>query len=508
MQKVLTAQQIREIDQATIKEEPIGSLDLMEGAADAFTYAFVEQMGFERPVAVFCGPGNNGGDGLAISRMLLRMGLQVRTCLVRLGDNLSPDCEANLQRLREEPTAAITKVTSEAELPEVAPKAIIIDALFGTGLSRPAEGLAAAAIRHINEHQGPVVAVDVPSGLMADEHTPGEAIVEADYTFTFQLPKLAFLLRESGKYAGRWQALDISLSERAIAAAETNYFYLEQQDVVPLLKPRRPFDYKNTFGHALIVAGSQGKMGAAVMCVKAAYRAGAGLVTAYVPGRGEQIMQISVPEAMTLADESDQHLRYAPDLKPFQAVGVGPGMGTEDETEQMLWQLLHETEKPMVLDADALNILAGQQEKLEDLPRGTILTPHPGEFQRIGGKQANPFAELRRLRDVARQWKSVVLLKTRHSAVALPDGRVFFNSSGNEDMGTGGTGDVLTGVLTSLRAQGYSPADAALLGVYLHGLAGEIASQRWGRRAMLALDVVEAFGEAYRQLEEAQSQNR
>lgn len=495
--KILSAKQIRELDAFTIAQKPIASIDLMENACRAFTSWFVEHFHRVERVGVVCGTGNNGGDGLGIARMLCGQGYQVTCWIVRSGMPVTPDFNANLSRAQSagvtllEITNAETQILGECD--------VVIDALFGSGLSRPAEGLYTWAIAEINRAEACRIAVDIPSGLMADEPSSG-VIVKADYTVSFQLPKLAFLLPRNSEYVGEWVIVDIGLDRDFIRNAESNLFFTREKAMRRLLRKRHRFDHKGTYGHALLISGSLGKIGAAVLAARAALRTGLGLLTVHVPRCGNIILQSSVPEAMVSLDRDEDIFTSPPGLESYTALGVGPGLGRSNETAQALGFVLSHYRRPVVVDADALNILAERKELLKLLPEGSILTPHPKEFERLAGATPDDFARLDALRKLAASTRCIVVLKGAYTAVADPGGNIHFNSTGNPGMATGGTGDVLTGIITSLLAQQYAPLDAARLGVFVHGLAGDLAALELGLEGLIASDLTNFLPAAFRKL--------
>ncbi len=494
--KILSAAQTRDADAYTISHEPIASIDLMERASQAFVDWFVEQFPHAPGVKVCCGLGNNGGDGLAIARLLSNLHYQVEVWVVRYAEGTSADFATNAERLKRLFTPH--EIRSEADVPALSADDLVIDALFGSGLSRPLEGLAARVVEAINGSGATVVAVDVPSGLFVDAPSTGPHIVKATHTVSFQLPKLSFLLPQSAPYVGDWHVVDIGLHPRAIAQAQTPYHYVEESYLKTLVRRRPKFAHKGLFGHALLVAGSHGKMGAAVLAARACLRSGVGLLTLHVPWSGYEIMQISAPEAMCLVDTQGQYVSEVGDTTAFNTIGIGPGLGTKLETGTAFEKLLQRTTAPMVMDADALNLLAKYPDLLPLLPPGSVLTPHPKEFERLTQKADHDYHRLELLREFARKHQVVVVLKGAHTATAWPTGEVYFNIAGNPGMATGGSGDVLTGIITALVAQHYPPGEAAVLGVYLHARAGDLAADARGYSALVASDLIEflpgAFG--------------
>lgn len=496
--KVLSTAQIRAADQFTIAQEPIASIDLMERASRACSDWLFSRFG-KTHFYLFCGPGNNGGDGLAIARLLLEKGADVHVWLIHFSDNRTEDNQINAQRLKDL-GVPVHAVHSEADLPEIPDTGILIDALVGTGLTRSAGGLLLSAIDHLNRFPLIRVAIDVPSGFFteADNETDHHSIFRAEYTLTFQVPRLCFFLPSMFPYVGRWFVLDIGLNAGFLRDQHTPFQWLLAQDARAIYRPREPFAHKGTYGHALIISGSHGKMGAAVLASRAALRAGCGLVSAMIPACGYTAFQTAVPEAMAFTSpETDFVCGKIPDAQ-FSAIGAGPGLGQSDATSELIHSLLKHA--PLVLDADALNILASHPEWLTSLPQNTILTPHVKEFDRLFGTQRSAFARLMHQQEMARRHHCIIVLKGHFSSVALPDGTVWFNSTGNPGMATGGSGDVLTGIITGLLASGYSSSEAALLGVYLHGLSGDLAVQETGEEALIASDIIEALRHAFQHL--------
>jgi ADP-dependent NAD(P)H-hydrate dehydratase / NAD(P)H-hydrate epimerase len=499
--KIPTAPQIREADRRTIEEEKISSLALMERAAEAFVRAFVKVYGRQRPVYIICGTGNNGGDGMAIGRLLLSRQFKVEAYLVgdrKKGSEDFKDNAAKLERLQ-----PLHQLRKGKDFPALPDGVILIDALFGSGLSRPVEGYRAEIIEAMNRSGAEVVAVDVPSGMYLDRSLEqGAAVVCADLAISFQLPKLAFLLPDSGRHLQGWMLVDIGLSKNFLQQLDTPYFFTDADTIRALYRKRSKWSHKGDFGKILLVAGSKGKIGAVVLCTRACLRAGSGLLTVYAPACAYEILQTSAPEAMTLLDGDETQISQAPDLSGFTVLGVGPGMGTSEKTYVAFKALLEAAKVPLVLDADALNLLARHQELLDLLPADTILTPHPKEFERLVGSWENSFERLEKQRAFSRQYGVVLVLKGAHTSISAPDGRVFFNSTGNAGMATGGTGDVLTGILAASLGQGYGAFDAAVLGVFLHGLAADLAIEELGIESMIASDLIHYLPKAYKKIAE------
>ncbi len=507
---ILTAAQTRELDQATIAEQGLTSAALMERAAGALAeWLFGQFDPAEAGEVLFlCGPGNNGGDGLALARMLHQAGYAVRVALLPAAKQ-SADWQHQRQRL---PEAVPVTTLSEARLPPIQPGTVVIDALFGTGLSRPLVGLPAAVVAHLNAAEARVVAVDIPSGLFADAPQPADSpVVRARHTVGLGLPKLAFLLPQNAGFVSEWHVEDIGLSPKFLTNAAAGWHYTDAATMAGSLPRRAKFSHKGTFGHALLLAGSRGKMGAAVLAAGACLRGGVGLLTAHIPGCGYDIFQISQPEAMCLTDSAADFISQLPELKPHQAVGIGPGLGQHEASLAVLQALLeaaaatsetHSTPPALVLDADALNLLGQHRELLPLLPENTVLTPHPREFERLTEPARDDYHRLELLRDFAHRHHCLVVLKGAYTCLATPTGELHFNSTGNPGMATGGSGDVLTGLLLALRADARLPAfEAVRLGVYAHGRAGDLAAQETGEAGLVAGDIVRHLGPALRERE-------
>ena len=491
--KILNAEQIRALDAHTIKNEPISSIDLMERASQAFVNWFTNCFDVSKSISIFCGKGNNGGDGLAIARLLNGKGFQVRVFVIEYTEKGSDDFKQNLERL--EGNLQVQSIYESHAMPELNNDQIIFDALLGSGLSRQVTGLLGEVIQHINAATGTIISIDIASGLYVDKpNEKTDIIVKPDHTVTFQLPKLAFMMPQNAEFTGDWHVVDIGLDEGAIEETLTPYYYTDKFAGQALAKKREKFSHKGTFGHALIFAGSYGKMGAAVLSSKACLHSGAGLLTVHIAECGYEILQISLPEAMLSVDRNQRNITEFPNLDSYSAIGIGPGIGQEPLTVRILDELLDQIKAPLIMDADALNILSKHPDLLEKLPAKTILSPHPKEFQRLAGESENEFERLELARNFAKKHNVIIILKGAYTAVILTNGDVHFNSTGNAGMATGGSGDVLTGILTALLAQKYSPEDAAIFGVYQHGLAGDRAAERKTKTAMIASDIIENLG--------------
>ncbi|MES2387043.1 MAG: NAD(P)H-hydrate dehydratase [Bacteroidota bacterium] len=498
--KIPNPGQIRLADAFTIKNTPISSIRLMEQAAEKLfnTIAALEAA----PAAVyfiFCGPGNNGGDGLALCRLLLNAGLNAKAYVLPAPEaGYTKDMEENLRRLRKTDALALSELSSAKDLPGISADDFAIDALFGSGLSRPLNSLAAAVVKHLNDSPAFRIAIDTPSGLVADAHTPVEnTVFRADITLALHAPRLSFMMPGNEKYTGEFMVLDIGILPAAFEEGEYPFSFTQAEDVVPMLKTRRKFSHKGTFGRALLVGGSEGKMGAIILATRACLKTGAGLVTAYIPRCGLVPMQSAIAEAMAIADENKPFIVHAPPVGNFTAFALGPGMGREEKTAKAFLAFLEKATTPLVLDADALNILADNPDMLFYVPKNSILTPHPKEFERLAGASANDFEALYKLQDFSIRHEVFVVLKGAYTAVCDPAGNVAFNSTGNPGMATPGSGDTLTGMICALLAQGYTPHESAVLGVYLHGLAGNLAAEETGYEALNATDIINYIGKAF-----------
>jgi hydroxyethylthiazole kinase-like uncharacterized protein yjeF len=489
--KILSAEQIRKWDEFTILNEPISSLDLMERAAAKCT-AWIEEKFENKVFKIFCGKGNNGGDGLAIARQLATKNIVCDVYLLESEVSGSNDFLANIGRLHTFPVQV--RVIRDADfLPEIANSDVVVDALFGSGLNRALEGLPASLVQHINASGATVISVDLPSGMFCDKATTADFVIKARYTLTFQILKLCFLFPENEQFFGDVQVLDIGLLPAYLPAVYSIYTLSDLQLIKQIYRPRKNFAHKGTYGHALMVAGEKGKMGAAVMCTKACLRTGAGLVSSMVPEDQFSIIQTALPEAMAMPHAEIETV----DWSKYTTIGIGPGIGTQKEGAMLLQAVLSHFNKPIVIDADGLNILSMNQELFSELPPGSILSPHPKEFERLFGKTANHPEKINIAIQHAQKLFIYIIIKGHNSVLVCPDGEVYFNSTGNPGMATGGSGDVLTGILTGLVAQGYSSKEACLMGMFIHGLAADIAVQSVSQEALIAGDIIEYLGKAF-----------
>ena len=558
--KILPVEKIREADQFTIKNEPIADIDLMERAARKCTDWLARNIPLDKHLKIFAGTGNNGGDGFAIARMMAKEGYATQVYLPGSPDKLSESCRINYERFlqmpdassqspvasrqspvashqspvasrqsqvtssqspvasrqspvasrqspvasRQSPVARIRIIKENEQLPELhAEHDIIIDAIFGSGLTRPVSGFQAKIIEHINNCKVPVIAIDVPSGLFCDKtmHDSGKPVViHASHSLTFSPPKLAFFFPENDPFTGRWHLMDIGISSEFTDTIDTRNYFTEADDCRMILKPRNSYAHKGHFGHALLFCGGRGKMGAAILAARSCLRSGPGLVTVHIPSEGIPILQTAVPEAMLSIDSSPAIFSEVPDLSPYSAIAVGPGIGQNEQTQRSLKLLIQNATQPIIFDADAINILGENKTWIPFIPKGSIFTPHPKEFERLCGKSSDHFERNRMQREFSIKYGVFTILKGAHTAITTPEGRCYFNPTGNPGMATGGSGDVLTGIIAGLKAQGYSSFESCILGVYIHGLAGDLAETIIGQEALIAGDIIDHIGKAFKTL--------
>ena len=494
--KVLSAQQLYKADQITIKKGGITAVDLMERAATlCFKWIHNRLQGNSVPIQVFCGTGNNGGDGLVIARHLKQHGYDVHTFIVNCGNKRSDAFLANYERLKEIGVWP-EMISCSSEFPKVAEDDMIIDAIFGLGLSRSPEGIIKETIQFINNTNSFVLSIDFPSGLFADKAvTDVDSVVKAYQTLTFQAAKLAFLLPDNQEFVGNWDVIEIGLDAEYLSTVETDIYLTYQQEAQILYKFRNKFSHKGNYGHSLIIGGSFGKIGAVLLASRAALTIGSGLVTAYLPKCGYQIIQTALPEVMVEVD-AENELQYFNSKIQATTIGIGIGMGTHIKTVEGFKQFLQKNILPLIVDADAINILSENKSLLKLLPENSVLTPHPKEFERLVGKWKDDFEKLDKLLTLSKKYKLVVVLKGAYTVIAF-QGELFFNTTGNPALATAGSGDVLTGVITGLIAQQYTPIDAAILGVYLHGKTADLAMNSMVYETFTASDSIEYLSDAY-----------
>ena len=507
--KILTTTQIRELDAYTIQHEPIDSIDLMERASAAFTKWFAANYDTSRPVHIVCGSGNNGGDGLAVARLLDELYYKVEVSLFLFSGKTSADFDTNLKRLQEKTNVSIQHIHEDRPLPAFAENTVLIDAILGSGLTRPVENFLAYFIQHINNQHITRVSIDIPSGLFADKSSDGICI-HAVQTCCFEVPKLAFMMPENHARVGAWTAVPIGLHSQKMAETESHSYYIDANFIQNIIKKRNKYDHKGKFGHTLLVMGSQGMLGAALLAARACMRSGVGLLTVHAPPKIETPLLQVLPEAMySKPNEAFDNIpslkRYPTNLpvkEKYNALGVGCGLGKSKDAARQLKGLMQKWKRPMVIDADALNLIGERKTLMKQVPKDSILTPHPKEFERLFGTQSNDFERNMVQVEMSVKYDIYIVLKGAHTCVSTPEGDCFFNSTGNPGMATAGSGDVLTGIITGLLAQGYSSKEAAILGVYLHGLAGDLAAKEIGQQSIIASDIIEHLGAAFRTISE------
>ena len=506
--KLLTGAQFKELDQYTIERESISSLDLMERAATAVAEELTQRWDRSTHFYIFAGPGNNGGDALAVARMLTEKGYQTTIYLFNINESLNEECAFNKECLPEQNNIKFYEVHNQFTFPNIDPqKDVIIDGLFGTGLNKPLHGGFASLAQSINKSNVPVVSIDIPSGLMCEDNTYNDrnTIVRASLTLTMQIPKLSFFFPENQQFLGELKVLDIQLDLSFLKNAPSNMYLLEQTTACMLLKKRNAFAHKGNMGHALVVAGKYGMAGAAVLCAKACMKSGAGKVSVHTPRKNNDIIQIAVPEAIMNLDLDEEIISSVKETDSYQALVVGPGIGTDEITAFAMRDFMLQQKLPLVLDADALNILGNHKEWIQDIPAHSILTPHPKELANLIGKCKDSYEQLIKARNLAISQKLYIVIKGHYSIICMPNGMVLFNSSGNAGMATAGSGDVLSGILVSLLAQGYHTEEAVLLGVYLHGLAGDYAAKDLEEECVMASDLIQYLPKAFKEIRKNQA---
>ena len=501
--KIFTTKQIAEIDQFTIKNEPITAIDLMERASLQIVNWLIVNISNEKKLIFFVGPGNNGGDALVIAWMMAEHDYSCEVYLLDSGKGLKESSAFNWKRLEDQAKVKLNQIGSENDIPIIQKEHVVIDGLFGSGLSRKLEGLPLAIVKKINESKAQVVAVDIPSGLFGEDNSDNDLsnVVKANVTLTFQFSKLSFFFPEHAECLGSIEVLPIGLHQEAIVNFQTAYSFLTSEFVASKLIDRAKFSHKGNYGHALLIAGSYGKMGAAVLASKACLRAGVGLLSTHIPRTGYEIIQTAVPEAMCCIDRSDLMFTECSEPEQFSAIGVGPGLGIKINSQRALKDLLKSEVQKLVLDADALNILSENKDWLELLPENSILTPHPKEFERLAGKSTDSYSRMQLQLEFSKRYEVIVVLKGAHTCLSFPNGKIYFNTTGNPGMATAGSGDVLTGIILSFLAQNYSPEDAAILAVYLHGLSGDVAAKLNGQASVIAGDLIDQLGQAFLNLQ-------
>ena len=495
--KIFRTQQIRQIDTLTIEREPISSFNLMKRASLAFFNHLLPHLPQQGNLVVVAGSGNNGGDALVVAQYLFQIGLKPKVFLISPQNTLSKDCEAAYEEL-----SKLTKIQIISKQEDLTDKHIfscdlLIDGLFGSGLNRPLEGIFVPIVDMINHCNGKIYSIDIPSGLFGEDNSNNDHnhIVNANHTFTFQIPKPAFFFPENEKHIGEWEVLNIQLHPSALTEIDSPFFFTEESEIK--IPPRGKFGHKGTFGHALIIAGSYGMMGAAILASKACLRSGCGLTSVHIPQCGYEIMQISIPEAIVALDQNIISFSGIQNISNYSAIGIGPGLGQSEDALKGFKELLNLKPKNLVVDADALNLLSQNSELWDLLPPKTILTPHPKEFERlIGSKKSNYENWLAQLNH-SKEKNVIIVLKGAYTSISLPNGTLHINPTGNHGMATAGSGDTLTGIITSLLAQGMAPEEAAITGVWLHGKAGDFAKEKHSAESLIASDIISHIGDAF-----------
>jgi NAD(P)H-hydrate epimerase len=495
--QIFDTAKIKAWDEYTIANEPIASIDLMERAAKACFEWLIQHDFKSRTFSVFCSKGNNGGDGLALARMLSNTGHAVSVYILEFGYMGTNDFQVNLARLHET-QVNIYYISVEENIKNINENDVVIDAILGSGLNRALDGLTASVVQHINKSENQVISIDIPTGLFVDKSSAGNIVVEADHTLTFQCFKLAFLMQENQKYSGQLHVLNIGLHEKYLDTASSNFMLVDQQLAHDMLRPRKKFSHKGDYGHAALITGSLGMMGASTLCARACMRSGVGKVTCHIPASGNMIMQIAAPEVMCKIEKGDDHIKGLGSLEKYDAVGIGPGLGLYDSHVSLLSSLFKDFRKPVVVDADALNVLSKSIDILNQIPALSVLTPHRVEFERLFGSFEGDFGRIEMALQKAKEYNIIIVLKGAYTFIATPGGMGYFNSSGNPGMATGGTGDVLTGIITGLLCQGYPSEHAAILGVFIHGLSGDLAAAELSQEALIAGDVIDYLGKAFK----------
>lgn len=496
--KIFSSKEIKDWDNYTIQHEPVASVDLMERAAKCCYQWLADNNYLNNIFKVFCGKGNNGGDGLALARMLKDNKCVAHIYILKSESPGSIDFLTNVARTHPDD---VHLITSEIDFPQINKNDIIIDALFGTGLNKPFNKTTGLLVEYINHSNASIISIDIPSGLYADKSSKENIVIRAAYTLTFQQYKLAFFMAENEQYFGSIILLNIHLHPGYYGQHETQYEFIDVDKIKFFLRPRKLFSNKGDFGHACLLAGSYGMMGAAVLAANACLRSGVGKLTCVVCKKGYDIIQISVPGAMCKV-YGNTFIKVIEDDLNFNAIGIGPGIGIHQSHEELLRFVFAKADVNLILDADALNTISKNKELLNLLPQHCIITPHPKEFDRLFGPSNNDFKRMELALKKSAQYSIFIILKGHHTLITTPEKKAYFNSTGNAGMAKGGSGDVLTGILTSFVAQGYPSLQACLLAVYLHGLAGDIAAEKFSQEAMIAEDITDCLSEAFKQVRE------
>lgn len=494
--KLFSAEQIYSADKFTIQKQEITSDELMErSAVQIFNWMHLRMQGAQVKIHIFCGIGNNGGDGIALARHLKEHGYNIAVYVVNYSTKRSKDFLINLDRLKDRKIWP-NFMDSDCELPVIGPDDIIVDAIFGIGLNRTPDDWVINLISHFHASKAFILSVDIPSGLYTDKGPDNKnAVVKANFVLTFQAPKLVFFLPETGVFVNQWEVLDIGLDIEFLTQTDTAFVLIGKNEVLPMYMPREKFSHKGVFGHALIIGGSYGKIGAVTLASLAALKIGAGMVTSYIPECGYQVLQSSLPEAMVLANGERAISDITFDMKP-SVIGIGMGMGQASETVKALSKFMKEAKGPLVIDADGLNILSADKKLLSSLPKQTVLTPHPKELERLVGRWKDDFDKLKKVKAFSKKFDCIVVIKGANTITVYKDNG-YVNTTGNPGMATAGSGDVLAGIITGMIAQGYEPLQAAIFGVYLHGKSADLVIETTSYQSLIASDIIEGLGNAY-----------
>jgi|SRR5690625_2494693 len=496
--KIFTAQQIKQADENTLISQQITSLELMERAADkAFLALLKKYKNTSVSFKIFCGVGNNGGDGLVIARKLMEKEFDVQVFIVKYSSHFSSDFQENLKRLEKVENSTITFLEENSDFPELGTDVILIDSIFGIGLNRMLPKWIQDLIDNLNHSKLPIISIDIPTGMLANLPKINQSIIRASETLTFQHPKFSFFLPETAEYTGKVKVLDIDLDTTSL---KSDIKLIKRKSIRKIYKSRKLFSHKGTFGHVLLAGGSKGMMGSMILSSKAALRAGAGKATALIPKSGNDILQIAVPELMTIRSEGKTKLS---DFKKLsftpEVICFGMGAGKDPKTVEFFEELIKSAKNPIVIDADGLNILSENKNLLKNIPANSVLTPHPKELQRLIGPWKNDFEKIEKTQNLALQHQLIILIKGYFTLV-ISGKKIFINPSGNPGMATAGSGDVLSGIIAGLMAQNYSPEHAAVMGVWIHGKAGDLAAKKNSQEAMVAGDISEFIGKVFLQL--------
>jgi hydroxyethylthiazole kinase-like uncharacterized protein yjeF len=496
--KILSKEQIYKADQITLERQQITSTELMERAAtEVFDWMHSRLNGAPVLIRVFCGIGNNGGDGLVLSRHLVNHGYNVITYVVNCSNERSNDFLINYERLRQTSKKWPELLKCESDFPEISPDDVIVDAIFGIGLNRPADDWIQRLFQHFRKSKAFTLSIDIPSGLYTDKIPESEdSVVWSHYTLSFQVPKLVFFLPNTAKFVDRWEVIDISLDQDFLSEAKSIANYIEKAEVLPFYKTRDKFSHKGTFGHVLIIGGSYGKIGAVQLTSRAALVSGAGLVSAYIPKCGYTALQTALPEIMVMTDVNEDFISNIEVDQPFSAIGLGVGLGTHLDTVSALESFLKAQKTFLVIDADAINILSSHNKLIQHIPELSVLTPHPKELERLIGKWNDDFDKIKKVKRFSEKHNLIVVIKGFNTMI-IHQNDIYINSTGNPGLATAGSGDVLTGIITGLMAQGYEPLQSAIFGVYLHGKSADLLAQQMAYQSITASDVIDGISNAY-----------